>query len=505
MKKKNKIQHKKGVILFIIIVFLCIGVLWGYYIYTEAMIWKKEDSSQKNITKQEDISEIQETEQDQAISKEEETKIMIEERIMRIKKRNELKELILDAESYIEWGHNALALKTLLDISRENPDDTVILTKIAETYFDMKRFGASLNYYNRLSSLTESQRERVIFLELATLNMKDPQDLEIFQKKIWELKLSGEEIFYYTNSLICKNDSDTCVKNFEKYFSEIQVKNEELSSQKLKNIQNTLINYKNFWLEENYLRNTFLISEWFKVGLYPFIIDLWEKILQEKPNYKPVLLMLGQAYFELNDFENAKKILTVYLDQWGDEPWVNYMLGVIHSESRDLVLANIFFNKALENGYTPTLNLRRSIVYNFSLLEDTKNILLSFKELIEKENDYEKTDLMMAIYTHIIYGSYKKALYFIDLWHKKYPEETRFYAYEAWALRERWDISQAIEILTQALEKQNSDPFLLLQLAYALKEENNLEDMKSVLEDILALSGNEAYKSIAKEELNLLP
>jgi hypothetical protein len=87
---------------------------------------------------------------------------------------------------------------------------------------------------------------------------------------------------------------------------------------------------------------------------------------------------------------------------------------VIHGNENDQVLSNIYLNKALENGYNPTINIRRQLVHNFFTLDSEENIINAFYDLIEQENDYDKSDLELAIYYYILYAQYDQAKIWIE-------------------------------------------------------------------------------------------
>jgi len=425
---------------------------------------------------------------------------IVRQRIENIRKRHELRELLISAESYLEWWQQALWLKTLLDVYRENPEDGVVVTKIAETYFDMKRFWSSINYYKRLPSLNENQKNRMLLMSFYTNDIQDLAGREGIIREIIQLWYSQEEIFYYATSIVCSISPINCKEKFQEYIAQ----QENIQSTKLNDMRIALRNYDNFWVNEEYLLYTYIITEWYKQELYPLVILLWNKVLNEKSDYRPALKIIGHSYFELWEYEAAKEVLTKFHQLDDSDSWVNYMLGIIYAKTRDSVLANIFLRRALELWYSPTLNLRRHIAYNFALIESKHNLLRSLRDLIELEEEYEQTDLSLAVYYHILYEEYEKAIEFSKLWQERYPEDAYFYGYEWWAHREIWNPEKAVEILQHGLEKIENNPFLYLQLIFALKEVWNTESIKLVLETLLSLDISSEYREIALKEQRLL-
>ncbi|MCH8518386.1 hypothetical protein LAT59_01290 [Candidatus Gracilibacteria bacterium] len=424
----------------------------------------------------------------------------VRKRIESIRKRHELRELFVNAEAYLEGGQQAMGLKTLLEVYRENPEDGLVVTKIAETYYDMKRFGSSINYYKRLSSLQEHQKQRIILLHFYTQDISTASGRENVIQELRRMRLSEEEIRYYTLSLLCIESPEKCKNRFENYISSL----ESISYPKLNDMRIALRNYTNFGLEDDYLLYTYIITEWYKQDLYPLVVYLGEKIIKEKENYKPALKIIGHSLFELGEYEGAKEILTRFHRLDDSDAGVNYMLGIIYAKTRDAVLANIFLKRALDIGYTPTLNLRRHIAYNFALIESRHNVLTALEDLIDKEEHFEKTDLSLAVYYHILYESHDTAIRFSQLGQERYNDDAYFYGYEGWAHREKGNPDKAIEILQKGLEEIPNNAFLYLQLAFALKETENIESMKLILETLLHLDTLPEYQEIARRELNLL-
>lgn len=424
----------------------------------------------------------------------------VRQRIENIRKRHELRELLVSAESYLDGWQVALWLKTLLDVYKENPEDGIVVTKIAETYFDMKRFWSSMNYYKRLPSLNEYQKNRLLLMSFYTHDIEDESGREEIVREMTELWYNDEEIFYYATSIICSIYPANCKEKFEEYI----VWRENIQFSKLNDMRIALKNYDNFWVQEAYLLYTYIMTEWYKQDLYPLVILLWEKVLYEKPDYKPVLKIIGHSHFELWNYEAAKETLTSFHRLDDSDPWVNYMLGIIYAKTRDSVLANIFLKRALELGYSPTLNLRRHIAYNFALIESKKNLLQSLSDIIELEEEYEQTDLSLAVYYHIFYEEYETAVELSKIWQERYPDDAYFYGYQWWAYREMWSPEKAVEILQQGLKKMEDNPFLSLQLVFALKESWNIDAMELVLEKLLSLNLSPEYREIALREQRLV-
>lgn len=457
--------------------------VWGnaHIIESENQDWVQQISNEEQVVENTDSEDIR-------------------SRIERIRKRHELRDLFVSAEAYLEWWQQALWLKTLLDVYRENPEDWVVVTKIAETYLEMKRFWSALNYYRRLPSLSERQQQRVILLHFYSQDLTSQNWVESLVEGLQNMRIPEQELRYYTISALCIPEPHLCKDRFNTYISSL----ETIESEKLNNMRLALRNYESFWLEEDYLLYTYIITEWYRQWLYPLVVHLWEKVMSDRSRYKPSIKLVWHSLFELWKYEEAKDVLTRFHRIDDSDPGINYMLGIIYAKTRDSVLANIFLRRALELWYNPTLNLRRHIAYNFALIDSRHNLLSSLKDLIKQEEDYEKTDLSLAIYYHILYESLETAVDFSQIWQERYPDDAYFYGYEWWALRELWETQQAIEVLQNWLQALPDNPFLYLQLAFALKENENIDSMVVVLDKLLELEIPEEYREIAERERSII-
>ena len=425
---------------------------------------------------------------------------IIRQRIESIRKRHELSEMLINAELYLEGWQQALWLRTLLNVYRENPSDWIVVTKIAETYYEMKRFWSSLNYYMRLPSLNERQKQRVKLLHFYSNDLTTEDWRQNLVRELKDMILEEQDLRYYMLSILCISEPQLCRDRFTAYISTL----DSISSEKLNDMRLAIRNYENFWLDEDYLLYTYVITEWYKQWLYPLTVILWEQVMNERSQYKPAIKLVWHSLFELWRYEESKEILTSFHRIDDSDPWVNYMLGIIYAKTRDAVLANIFLRRALELWYTPTLNIRRHIAYNFALIESRHNLLRSLEEIINLEDDYEKTDLSLAIYYHIIFESPDKAIRFAQIGQEKYPDDAYFYGYEWWGHRELWNTQKAIEVLQNWLDVIPNNPFLYFQLVFALKESWNYDSMKLIIERILSLDITDEYREVIERERELL-
>lgn len=425
---------------------------------TTQAAWSQEEN--KNLTTEE--------------LKEENTQKAIENKIETIRKRLALKWLIIQWDAYYREGKNTLALSQYLKFYRENPEDNVILEKIGDTYFNMHKYISSYNYYSKIQNPNNDILDKIALSLVLDTNFKDIGNIKGQQIKLLSEIPSSDIQYYYTTSLECSIDFHKCKLDFWEYlFPEVWSEEnqweskKEIEYKKLLSIKSAIENYRNFQIDQVYLKDAYIVASWYSEGLYSLSAHMWEQILSYKPWYKPILKIVAQSYFEMGEYEKSREVLLKYQAVDDEDPAINYMLGIIYTEQDDYILGNIHLSKAIKLWSKESLEIRRQLIHNFYELDNQSNMLKEFQDLIENESEYTAQDLSLGIYNHILAKEYEIADSWSEMWKERFPDEAgNFYAYQAWILREKWDFLQAESILQQGLEKFPENPFILINLGY---------------------------------------
>ena len=442
--------------------------------------------------------------------------IPIEEDVVRskidiIKKRLADKGLIIEGDSYYRNNQLPFALKKYLEFYKKNPTDPLIIEKIAETYYEMKKFGSSLNYLQKLKMIPESKKELFVKSFLYSKDMSIPENIVSLENELKKYEFSQEQIFYYWTSVSCFQDFHTCKSSFQTYFD---ISKKTLTSASwgdigivfspLKNIESAFSHYINFQVEDIALKNAYLIGAWYNDGMYPLAISLGEQLLQEKPGYKPILKIIAQSNFELWLYDKALLSLGEYYKIDPEDAGVAYMLWVVHERLKDYVLANIHLKKALELWFTPTITIRRQLIHNFYLLEQDESMLTSFVDMVEQEETLEADDLGIAIYYHILHEKWETAKNWSKKWQELFPENGDFYAYEGWILREENKLQEAFTLLQNGQKIDPNNPFILMNIGYTTKSLGNAGIAWVYFKKVIATHPESEWAIQAKNELTIL-
>ena len=434
----------------------------------------------------------------------------VQNKIETIRKRLALKWLIIDGDGYYREWHIAQALVKYLEFYRKNPEDVLILEKIWDSYFSLNKYGSSLNYYLKIQEPSSKILDKIGLSLLYETDFNDVVSVKSTQKKLASIIPEWEILYYYTKSLDCTFDFHECKKDLWNYFWPESTTNEEVvhiepTYEKLLSLKQAIENYRNFQVDEVYLKNAFIVASWYSNDLYSLSAHMWKNILWYKPGYKPILKIVAQSYFELWEFESAREMLAKYQDIDDEDPAVNYMLWIIHTQLRDYVLWNIHLSKAIKLWSLESLEIRRQLIHNFYSLENSNNLLSEFKSLIENEPDYTYNDLWLAIYHHILQWEYNTALKWAKLGKEKFTDNAgNFYAYEAWILREKWELELADSLLKLWIQKYPDNAFILINLWYTALELDNIWASVSYFKQVEKNHANTEFALSAQTELKTL-
>lgn len=380
------------------------------------------------------------------------------------KEKYALKWLIISWTIHLKNDEYFSALRNFLDAYKKQKWDPKIEKRIADTYFLMKKWEKAYEYYDKINDPKIIYKNKYIKSYFYSLDFNKLKHNKTYLSwainKVKNIKiLNKEEKFYYSNSLVCIKDFSLCKKNYQDFIEQNNV-----SFQWLVDIKQALEDYKNFKIDELYFKNTLIVGAFFKNDLYTPVIILWEDILKEKPNYKPILKMIAQSYFELWDYQNAKKYLTKYYALDSNDKDVLYLLAIISQKTHDFVLSNIYLSKAEKLGYQPVSNINRLQIYNAYILDDSWKILSNFDKLIKNQEKPLFNDLVLATYYNLINWNISKWEEYAQLWMKLYPKREDFYGFEWWILIEKNKLEQAKILLEKWNRINNNNALINLNL-----------------------------------------
>jgi len=465
-------------------------------------------------TEKEKISPLPEKKEEEKIEEienppeeKEEEKTSQEDPKEMLRKKYAVKWLLIQAENYMNDSLYPLALKDLLKAYEESWKSTEIAEKIGDIYMKMQKFKFAYTYYEKIGEKRdEIQKDKTLLALIYDTNMSLEGKREDIKQEIESLKLSEQKKFYYENALFSIEDFHNGKRIIqERVFNENLNENskEDPLITELENLKQAIENYRNFQIDDITYKDALIVAAFYKNKLYPVAIELGKQVLQERENYKPIIKIIAQSYFDLWDMENAKNYLELYNKISPDESDIIYMLGLINMKLKEFLLSNIFFNHSLELGYEPRIEVKRKLIYNYSELNQKEKMLQEFEYLI-KEEDYEQSDLYLALYYFIINNEKDKALELAKYGLQKYMNDANIYGYMARIYKDKNELDKAEETLKKWYEFDWKNALINLNFwqVYVLR----WEEKKSVIyfKKAIRNDDNGEFAQEAKEALDLI-
>lgn len=452
---------KNKIITFILLIFIIFAIVW-WYIYLNKKTENKK-TVEENILTHEEKEELAKKQE-------------ITDKINGFKKNVASKWLIINWDIHLQNDDYLFALQKFMQANKETPNNPQVLSKIAETYFLMKKYDSAYNYYSKIEdeNFLDKNQKTLSYLYLQKLEEKDFEKnsswsltnswniiLWEIKEKIKTFKLDKENEFYYLTSIDCINDFHKCKEKFQNYFKNTQY---SWKNENLENIRNTIKNYDNLKLDEIYYKDALIIWSILQNKNYPISIILSKQLLKKLENYKPIIKIIAQSYFELDNLTQANNYLLKHTKLDWKSPDVSYMLWIIAQKNRDYIKSNIFLNLSIDQKYSYVDDAYRLQLYNYLLLGNQDKILDVFDRMIESNDKPNFNDLMLATYYNIINNNFKKALDYANKWIITYPKNEDFYWFKAWILIENKNFDSALELLNKASEINPKNALIILNL-----------------------------------------
>lgn len=486
-------------ILFILssIILAVVFFLWFNY-------YKNHLNIQKNIKKTKVIS--QEIEK---VNKVEETKIIISEPIIKTKdekietlrKRFSLRWIIARWDNFFDWNQLILALNEYAKALKQNPKDEQIIKKLALTYFELKRFQNSVEQFSKIETfLNKDETNKYILSLIYQIDFTSNENIKITIDKINFLNITAEEKFYYTTIINSAIDFHQAKKSFEEYFTN----NQELIFQPLINIKNAIINYNNFKSNDLYYKDALIIWTFFQARVFNISNILAENMLEQKPNYKPILLIIWKWNYELWNLEKSQKYLQEYYNLEPKDKDISYILWNINFKLHDYITSNLYYNVALDNWFEPKIELKRKLIYNYYLNWDNRAMLNMFSFLLDEENS-TIDDFSLWIYHAILEWRNLNAIARSERWLQKFSWQNWyevFYAYLWWVSRESRELDKSREYLIKWLSINSKDPLLTLNMGYLNEYEEKYNLALIYLKRTININWDWEFWELAQKEIS---
>lgn len=423
-----------------------------------------------------------------------------DDKIETLRKRFSLRGTISRGDNFFEENQLVLALNEYQKALRQNPKDEQIIKKLASTYFELKRYKEAVAQYSKIQVfLVWEDLNKYILSLLYLANFKSEESVKITLDTINSLTISDEEKFYYATIILSTSDLHAAKKAFEEYFKNTPM----LSFTNIQNIKNAFENFKNFQSQELYYKDALFIGTLFQDKMFSISNILAKNLLEQKPNYKPMLLVIWKGYYEIWDLENAKIELEKYYKLEPKDVSITYILGTINFKLKEYTTSNLYYNVAIKNGFEPKIELQRKLAYNYYLSGDKRSMINMFSYLLN-ESGATLDDYALGIYHAILEGRTLNAIRRSENGIKKFQwvEGVEiFYAYLGWIKREEKNFEVSREYLQAGLKINPKNPLLTLNMWYLEEFEERYNMALLYFKRTVNINGDGEFWELAKREI----
>ncbi|MFA6080602.1 MAG: hypothetical protein WC753_03960 [Candidatus Gracilibacteria bacterium] len=452
---------QKFTVLFGTLLVVSIGTLLIAYLYrSEQFPATSAESPEVTI---EPVSEIQKAEQKREQQAERER---ASDALLPAETKKERATLLSKKADYFALNnefHDALTIyQRVIGLS----SDLEYKKKAAAIAFRAREFGKSIEWYTEaLSILSTREKEELL---LGMRYTKDPD----FQKMLSKIDIPAYVRQAYEVSWMCETtfiDCETSIKKYSYNYEPINILKKALED--FKNLQNTDINYK----------EALLIGAFYKNKDYSTVIRVGANLLSRKPDYKPILKIVGFSAYLTNQYDRAENALKKYKLLDSDDAEVDFLLGLIYFGRNDYQLSNLYFNNAVTGGYQPKNVVERKLAYNYGVLGMNDTMFQVLGHLLENP-DVTELDITNALFLALT----EKQMPLVQKWiargMEKFPSSPDILGLRAWSLRLAGNSDTALVILDDILKKTPNHLIALVQAGIIHAEKGETDIARPLLE-----------------------
>lgn len=400
------------------------------------------------------------------------------------------------AEPIIEANAETSGLDDALKES-EKAERATILTKRADYLANNNEYSEAAQLYERVIRLTPSDEieRKLAHIAFRAKNFQRSSDLykkysdDLYQSEKEELlhalRYTGDDEFVKTLAKIdipenireafrvswkCEHEFISCETAIREY---------KYNYGPINDLKNALKNYEGLGNKDPSYKEALLIGAFYKNQDYTTAMKIGENVLRRKPDYRPILKIVGFSAFMIDQYERAQWVLSKYKKLEPRDAETDFILGLIQFERQDYETSNIYFNKAVLGGYRPKSVVERKLAYNYFVLDLPKNMFQVLGYLV-MEPDATEADITNAIYLALSYEETRNAGEWIKIGKERFDSSDNIRALEAWHLRTTQKTADAQAIVDEILGRSDN-LIALVQWGILASDSGYTEKAKTLL------------------------
>lgn len=432
------------------------------------------------------------------------------EKIDTIRKKLTLKWLILEWDISLQNQDYTSALIKFLQIHKEIPNDQSVINSLWEIYYNLKNFKKSYSYFSQIKDYNKLDKDLVAKTLISSVELND-ENIDYIIEELDTLWLEEQKLFYYKDSVRCKQDFSYCKQKFQDYFNEEitdwsgVTSKREITFPELADIKTALENYEHFQIDDLSYKWALISWAYFTNWLYPIAIETSKDILKDKKDYRPLLKIVAKSYYELWNYIDAKIYLIKYNKLVENDYEASYFLWRIYEKLHEYVLSTIHLQNALKIWYPDSLDVNKRILLNYYELWEIERMLGIFKKIIDENYDeINEDDYELAIYYHILNDELEWAKEITSKAITRFPNSEVFNWYMWWILMEQNSnfYVDAWKYIDKALEINTKNPMINLVKWKLEIKLGNIDKAFIYFKKTVSLDQDWEFWKIAKDELD---
>ena len=354
--------------------------------------------------------------------------------------------------------------------------------KLAHIAFRAKKFQRSSDLYKKFESkLSQSENEE--FLHALRYTWDDS-----FLTTLTTIDIPENMREAFKVSWTCEHEFISCEKVISEY---------KHNYGPIVDLKNALSNYEALGNKDSSYKEALLIGAFYKNKDYTTAMKIGENVLRKKPDYRPILKIVGFSAFMINEYERAQWVLSKYKKLESKDPEVDFILWLIQFQKEDYETSNIYFNKAVLWGYKPKTVVERKLAYNYYVLWLYKNMFQVLGYLV-LESDVTEADITNAVYLALVHEETRNAGEWIKIGKERFPSSDNILGLESWYLRITGKTMESQNLVDEILARSNN-LIALVQAGILAHDSGYKEKSKTLMQKAKVIDTSETWSEIIEE------
>lgn len=393
-------------------------------------------------------------------------------------------------KSAYEQGDYITAITNFENAVKTNPNSTIPLLSLAQSYTAVSQYEKALNAYLKAETLSPENLNIKSGTVHSLLNLRRIEDAKNY---VWKLPENLPQVAQLRGEiLILYKDFPTAKKEFKQAGE---------TAQKYLDAFNTFEFYSE---AEQVFLQLLLAKSLAQNHQFESAIPLLFDIITQKNNYRDAWIVLGYCYLATNKPQDAIDSFLKAKALDSTKPETLFYLGLAYFSANDLKHAEGYLKQADKAGYTPKdqLNLKLGDIY------------LIQQEFQKSAQSYEKVIAAnpgnLDIFIRAIWLNIEKlntpinAIALANIAVKYHPDQAMSYNLVGWANTAAGNYDLAEKYLTQALNLQPNFDAAFLNFGWYYEKQGNTTLAKQFYEKAFSVSQGTSIAALASTRLKQL-